>query len=136
MIKNERGFAIIEVVIALAIIGLIAAAFLIGLATASKALIVADERTTAESLARSQMEYVKNQDYIDYSEDPHNVYNEITPPVGYSIDSTAEPIDPATGLPYGQTGGVFFLDDDIQQITVIVSHGDEVLTLDSYKVNR
>jgi len=59
LIKNERGFTFVEVVIALAILGVIAAGFLMALATASKAIIIADERTTAESLARSQMEYVK-----------------------------------------------------------------------------
>ena len=63
MKKNEKGFSLIEVVIALALLGIIAIAVLSGLATASIALIIADERTTSESLARSQMEYVKNCSY-------------------------------------------------------------------------
>jgi len=123
--------------VALALLGLIAAAFLGGLATTAQATFIADERATAESLARSQMEYVKNQDYIDYSVDPHDVYNEITPPSGsgYSIDFTAVPIDPDTGLPYEQTGGIFFQDKDIQKITVTVEHNDnQVFTLEGYKI--
>ncbi len=138
MIKNEKGFSLIEVLIALALLGIIAVAFLTALSTASKALFIADERTTAESLARSQMEYVKSQLYIDYSADPHDVYGEITPPAGYSIDSTAVPFDPDTGVPYSETGGVFDQDDDIQMITVTIEHpdGDEVITLEGYKVDR
>jgi prepilin-type N-terminal cleavage/methylation domain-containing protein len=61
--KGEKGFSLIEVVIALGIMGIIAAAYLGSLANASKSLIVADERATAESLARSQMEWVKKLDY-------------------------------------------------------------------------
>ncbi len=118
--KNEKGFALIEVIIAIALLGIISAAFLGALATASKAIFVSDERATAESLARSQMEYVKNETYINYSENPHDVYGEITPPVGegYSIDSTAVPFNPDTGVPYTPTGGIFDNDDGIQKITV------------------
>jgi prepilin-type N-terminal cleavage/methylation domain-containing protein len=60
---NSRGFGLIEVLIALAILGVVAVAFLTALTTASTALILADERTTAESLARSQLESVKDQPY-------------------------------------------------------------------------
>jgi len=135
--KNEKGFSLIEVVIALLLMGIIGIALLIGLATASKAIFIADERATAESLARSQMEYVKNQDYIDYSADPHDVYDEITPPAGYSIGSTAVPFDPVTGQPYSEAGGIFVQDDGIQKITVTVSHnGKEIITLEDYKVDR
>ena len=122
---------------ALALLGLIAAAFLGGLATTAQATFIADQRATAESLARSQMEYVKNQDYINYSIDPHDSYLVITPPEGsgYSIDFTAVPFNPVTGLPYEQTGGIFFQDKDIQKITVTVEHNDnQVFTLEGYKI--
>lgn len=133
---NQRGVTLIETLVALAILGLIATAFLIALTTTSKATFTADERATALSLAQSQIEYVKSQDYIDYSVDPHDVYNEITPPEGegYSISFTAVPFDPVTGLPYGQTGGIFFKDDDIQKITVTIKRlGREIITLEAYK---
>ncbi len=136
--KNEKGFTLIEVMIAIALLGIIAVAFLGALATASRALVIADERTTAESLARSQMEYVKNQGYIDYSADPHGVYDKITTTTDYSIDSTAVPFDPVTGQPYSQVGGIFVQDDGIQKITVTVSHlsKPDVITLEGYKTDR
>ncbi len=62
---KEAGVSLIETVIALARLGLISAALLSGLATGSKGTVIADEQATAESLVRSELEYVKNQAYID-----------------------------------------------------------------------
>jgi len=36
--------------------------------------LIADEQATAESLARSEIEYVKSQDYINYAESDHGEY--------------------------------------------------------------
>jgi len=114
---SSGGFTLIEVLIAMALIGIIAIAFLSALSTASMALITADERATAESLARSQMEFVKNQPYIDYSESGHDDYDLITPPQGYEIELLVDTVE--TGL---------------QRITVIIKHDDEeVITLEGYK---
>jgi prepilin-type N-terminal cleavage/methylation domain-containing protein len=62
-LRKQRGFTLIEVIIALGLLGVIGIAFLGALATASSGIIVSDERATAESLARSEMEYVKSQEY-------------------------------------------------------------------------
>ncbi len=114
---------------ALGILGLIAVAFLSALATASHALIIADEQATAESLARSQMEYVKSQDYIDYSVPGHEQYEGITPPGDYVVELTVELPDPA--------GDGLDNDDGIQKITAVVKYLDKgILTLEGYKVDR
>ena len=137
--KNEKGFALLEVIIAIAILGIIGAGFLMALSGASKALFLADERNTAESLARSQMEYAKNQTYIYYNAGGHAVYGEITPSdSNYSIDFTAVPFDPDTGVPYIDLGGgIFDFDDGIQKLTVTIDHyGETIITLESYKVDR
>ena len=149
--KNERGFSIIEVLVALALLGIIAVAFLGGLATASKAMIIADERATTESLARSQMEYVKSQDYKPYHPAALPSYTKngeesYTHP-GYFIWINAFPIDPDTGeLLINPDTGDFLInpatgdpydDEGIQKITVAVSHhGEPVITLEDYKVDR
>ena len=135
--KNEKGFTLIEVLVALAITSLIVVAFLMAINTAHKATFISNERTTAESLARSQMEDIKNEPYIDYSDNPHGVYITTSTPTGYSISFAVVPFDPGTGNPYNEAGGIFVKDDGIQKITVTVDHqGDDVLTLEGYKVNR
>jgi prepilin-type N-terminal cleavage/methylation domain-containing protein len=60
---SSRGFTLVEVLITIALIGAIGVAFFSFMSVATSALIHADERTVAESLARSQMEYIKNQGY-------------------------------------------------------------------------
>ena len=121
---SSAGFTLIEVLVALALFGIIAITFAGGLSTASRATITADIRTNAESLARTQMEYVKNQPY-EHS-DPQSYEQddvESTDQPGYFISVSAESLhDP---------------DDGIQEIMVTVSHDDRVvITLASYKVNR
>jgi len=128
---------LIEVLIALALFSIIAIVFLSGLTVAARAVLIGDVRTTAESLARAQMEYVKSQDYIYHNVSDHDDYAEIDGyPAVYGITITVEPIDPA-GEPYGKTGDTFDYDDGIQKITVAVSHdGKVVFTLEGYKVER
>ena len=151
-LKNkEDGFSLIEVLIGVAIIGIIAAGFLLAIAGAYKANILADERNTAESIALSQLESIKEQSYIDYSEDVpdlHGVYIEITPPPNYSLVFTVVPLntDPGIGGDYqvdhfvdvnGESVPVFEGDDGIQRITVTISHQEkEVLTIEQYKAER
>jgi prepilin-type N-terminal cleavage/methylation domain-containing protein len=139
--RGEKGFTLIEVIIAMALLAIVAVAILSGLSTGSRAIFVADERATAESLARTEMEYVKNQDYSDgpwaYKlpsgtppADPPTWWNPANPPAlpagydGYSVDVRADPL-PSQGT-------------DIQKITVTVGHHDkpDVITLEGYKVNR
>jgi prepilin-type N-terminal cleavage/methylation domain-containing protein len=54
--KEQRGFTFIEVLVGVAIMGMIVAAFMLALVTAFKANTLADIRTTADALARAQME--------------------------------------------------------------------------------
>ncbi len=121
---SESGVTLIETVVALAILGTIAVIFLSGLTTTSKAAFIFDEQATAESLARSQMEWAQNTDYVyDTTE-----YSPTTIPSGkdyinYSATITTESLNNP--------------DDGIQKITVIVKRfGETVIKLQSYKVDR
>ena len=156
MIKNEKGISLIEVLIALAILGLVAAAFLSGLATASMSLFIADERTTAESLARSQMEYVKNLGYQLADPGDEVVYfkiADIPEAEGYtiwSINRAGDTVEDIIGVPW--YSDLPFVDEDVeidaglQKIRLVVKHhGKEIftfirdgekITLEGYKVNR
>ncbi len=132
---NESGVSMLETLVALAILGLVAVVFLGGLTGVARATLISDEQATAESLARSQIELVKSQVYINYAVLDHEEYVGLElekVPASYSVEITAVPINPDTGqpLPSGQ-------DNDIQKITVTVNRNDEpVLTVEDYKVNR
>ena len=127
LMKNEKGFSLIEVMIAIALLGIIGVAILGALATASRAIFVADERATAESLARSQMEYVKDpvNEQFEYDDSPS--YEEVDVPSAdhpnYTTSVNADMLlDPTDG---------------IQKITVTVKHdGTTIITLEGYKVDR
>ena len=123
---SSRGFSLIEVSIAIALIGVLAVAILGSLSYASTVLIMTDRQATAESLAKSQMEYVKNQEY--YPADPGGVanYESITEiPYGYSIWSvnrTGE--DPnVVGIPWNSGNNTeAYEDSGLQKVTVIVKY--------------
>jgi len=130
--RKELGSALIETLVALALMGIVAATFVGSTGTAAKATTIADEQATAKRLAQTQMEYLKSQDYINYADPDHGEYLLITTPVSYSTAVTAVPIDPLTGQPLA-------LDEDngIQKISVTINRNDrEVAELESYKVNR
>lgn len=132
MARNKRGFALLESLAALGILAAVATSFLGALATADKAMIVADQQAMAESLARSQLESLKGVEYINYSVEGHPAYAATTVPVSYSATLTATPIDPSTlqPLPPGQ-------DQGIQDILVTISrNGQQVFTVHDFKVNR
>jgi len=121
---RESGVTLIETVVALAILSVIAVAFLSGLATTSRAVFIADERTTAESLARSQMEWAKS---VGYEYDATEYFPAPIPSgkdyINYSATIAAEPLRTP--------------DDGIQKITVTVKRSDErVIELEGYKVDR
>jgi len=143
-LRKQRGFGLVEVIIALGLLGIIGIAFLGALATSSSAVMISDERATAESLARSEMEYVKSQEYS-------------STPWSYELPSGTSPTgqlpewwDPDHALPpgyenYTATAEVEWLDpvgdgsnndDGLQKITITVTFVPEektVIILEGYK---
>jgi type II secretory pathway pseudopilin PulG len=130
MRSGESGLTLIETLMALTIFGLVGVIFMGGMGTTLIATMVSQERVTSESLAKSQMEYVKNDTYDDVNDPP--VYSQdpgLDLPTGYTIVTTAERLDP------NSEGGSE--DHGLQKVTVVVSHdGETSFTLVDYKVNR
>ena len=116
--------------IAIALIGIVVVAFLSALATSSRALILADERTTAESIARSEMEYVKKSPYDKTNNPPqYSLDPNFSLPSGYTVSINAVRLDP-------QNDGTAD-DDGIQKITVkVYRQGKLILSTSDYKVRR
>ncbi len=129
---NQKGFSLIEVLIALTIFGAITVSLFLALNVSHKTTHSVNEQTIVESLTRSELEYVKSCDYDD-SLDPGHPQYEVDPslviPTGYSIEVTAKRLDPE--------GDGTDNDDGIQKVTVEVYYdGELVLATESYKVKR
>lgn len=125
--SNSRGLGLVEVIVALAILGLISAAFLNGLSTSLNAVVISDEGSTAIALAQGQMEYVKSQEYDDISDPLQYSENTSLTPADYTVEISASRLDP-------EDDG-FANDDGLQQITIIIRRqGNEVFTLVDYLV--
>jgi len=160
----SRGFTLIEVLLAIAILGIISITVLGGLSTAFSVMMVGDERTTAESLARRQIEYVKGQIYQPGSELNNNnpTYQKIDAvPENYSLwslNSTGDLVPDIVGIPWdSENKRPADKDLGLQKIALVVKHIDKYgqekvvrtfvndnpywaygqeITLEGYKVNR
>ena len=121
---HEKGFTLVEVVIAIALIGVVAAGLYTGLGTTSQILLNNDSKETAKNLAETQMEFVKGLDFNAGS--GTSVYSSGVSLGNYSVVTDAEPV-PVT-VPTARDGF-------IQQITVTIT-GPKGITfsLTDYKV--
>jgi prepilin-type N-terminal cleavage/methylation domain-containing protein len=121
---------LIEVLIALAILGVVAVTYLSALEMFYARTVISQERTTAEDLAKSQLEYVNVQDYDDAHNPPQ--YEKLTGvPVDYFIDLNPVRLDPKQD----GTGN----DDGMQKIAVSIYKGSDasgrlLLTVQGYKL--
>jgi prepilin-type N-terminal cleavage/methylation domain-containing protein len=149
--KGEKGFSLIEVALAIALLGVVAIAFLTALAAGSRYIMIADERATAESLARTQMEYVRSQ---EYSGAPWN-YTVTSSQLSSTDEPTADWWDPGNDNPPLLSSDYDYytvivrteplngaIDDGIQVIKVTIQHtvsGEplkEIFTLEGYRAQR
>ena len=122
--RRESGVTLIETVVALAILGVIAVAFLNGLTNVYKSAFIVDEQSTAGNLAQSQMEWAKGVSYVSgTTEYPPAPIPGSKDYINYSAVIIAEPLHNP--------------DDGIQKITVTVKRFDKgVIKLEGYKVDR
>lgn len=132
-----------EIIMALAILGLVAITFLVGVSTTLKATSTAGEQATAQSLAQSQMEYLKSQEYETAPSEGEVTYDKISLssyPDYYikSADRDSNIVDEITGIPWDSENNQPSSEDGgIQKIAVVIYHDTtSVLTLEDYKVDR
>ncbi len=124
LLADEKGTSLIEVLVVVGILGLVSAAFLGSIGTATKATVIDSEKATAESLVRSEIEYVKNYPYQQYLVGQYPVDSALTVPEGWVVPAPTVALVHAT-------------DDGIQEVTVSVQHHSKtILSVKIYKVYR
>ena len=124
LVKEQKGQLLIEVLVAVAILGVVTVAFLSALVTSYGAVALADRKATAESLTRTEFERVKGATY------PITNYTVSSTPAGYVVSVQAAYIDPTT---YAVTT----TPEGMQMITVTVNYNGKVVsTTRANKVNR
>ena len=136
LVGSEKGFTFIETLILLALMGVFAVGLLSAMSMAFTTVLVGQERVTAESLAKSQLESIKTQSYVSASDydpaDPANCYEVIDigdtlVDRGYEVE-----IDPPETVVSPEQGKF-----ELQSITVAVERdGEAMITISEYKVGR
>jgi len=132
---GQKGVTFLEILVGLAILGVITVAYISGMTSTFNAIGISQERVAAESLAKSQIEYIKVQDYImvaDYNpDDPANRYELITIPAdliaaGYSVNISVPEVI------ISEAEGGF----ELQSVNVTVNrHDKRKLMISSYKIS-
>lgn len=119
LLRDEKGLTMVESVVTIAIVGVAVVAFAVALSTGSLAVNESDQEVMVQSLARTQLEYIKGYPY-----DPEaTTYPTVNTTDNYSISVAVTSI-PDT-------------DANIQKITANISReGQVLLTVEDYKVNR
>jgi len=64
LLRKQTGFTLIEILVAVALLSMIGVAFLNALFSTSKTVTGSQENVAVESLARSQVERIKSEDYV------------------------------------------------------------------------
>ena len=109
-LRGQKGFTFVETLVGVAIFVAIGVALMNGLPTGYKSLEISQERTYAEGLAKSQVEYIKAQDYISVANyGAPDVYKVIAIPVhlagaGYVAEISPPEIVDVAGVS-GPLGG-------------------------------
>ena len=121
-LRDRRGVSLIEVVLAVAILGLVGPAFLMAVQTGYRTQDIIQAQLQAQNLAQAQLEDVRNQVYLD------SYVVSVPLPAGYSLTLDTqefchpEPCD---------------TDNNIQKNTVKVTRGGRpILAVSDLKMRR
>lgn len=117
--RSQRGFIMVETLLAIGITGTAILAVVMAFSTASKNAQFVDDVSTAEWLATSQIELVRAATFVATP----GTYTNVAAPTGFGISNATSAV----------TGG----DSNIQIVTVTVTEGGEtVFEASTMKVNR
>lgn len=125
MSGKQKGYTLVEVLVALALLSVVGIALYGALSSATVMAPMVDEKTTAEDLAERQMELVMSTNYDPFDPPEYEALTDVDS--GYTVEVEAERLD-------SENDGLAD-DDGLQMITVTVRHdGELITTLEGYKL--
>ena len=135
LFREQRGFTLFEVLVAVGILGLIGAGLLTALNTNARATRILDEQVTAVNLATTYFEAIKTMPYADTYPNAEDI---ITVPTQYNVNIDIDFTSDGT-----TSDGITWVDtptdnETLQRITVTISRegGEPVLSMCAFKTKR
>ncbi len=133
LLRKQTGFTLIEILVALALLSVIGVAFLNALFTTSKAIAANQESVAVESLASSQAERIKSEDYVPVAaynpSDSAYRYELIDVPADLLAAGYSAEINPPVVIIPGTEGF------ELQSVAVVIKrNGEAVFTISIYKL--
>ena len=110
--NSQKGLTLTEVVIAMAVFGMVGAAVMAGLNASNKTIVSAHEITVAESLTRTVIEYIKRSPY-----DSEVVTTNLAGNIG--DDTDVIPVGDTDDFP---ASGIIQIEDELIQYADIVGN--------------
>jgi len=141
-IVGQKGFTLLEVLIAVAILAAIGVVLLQGVGTFSGSYRISEEKAIAGNLAADYLEAIKG---IVYADTYPNAGDNIVRPFQYDVavnisfyDGYTSWVDPSTGLRHEEIVWVDnYTDQTLQKITVSVLREDRsILTICTLRMKR
>jgi type II secretory pathway pseudopilin PulG len=147
LLRGGNGIGLLETLVALGVLGFIGVAFMTALGVSFKSTEISEEQVIAEDLARTQLEYIRDQGYcIPGGVTPYIIPQDgacgtydvpppgLTPPSLYTI--TLEITEYCDGLGPEEPGGCYDV-VQFQKLTARVFHdGGLVTKIEDMKTNR
>ena len=123
---DQKGIVIVETLVALAILGVISVGFLSAIATSYTAVRLSDQRTTAESVARTVIERVRMSPYDPLATGVIGGLDGDLPSGSWAVEVRYTNSTEWVGTP----------PSPVQLVTVVVKHqGRTIVTSETYKAD-